>query len=241
MTKAPDFSVDGRSVLISGGTGGLGFACAEAFAAAGADVLVTDIKPPRDPLPDRIAFEQVDVADAAAIARVAAGYDRLDVLLYLAGQSLAPHEYEIENFQLVMDTHVTGAVRFVNAFDGALRAARGTIILTSSVYAFVGAQKGAAAYSAAKAATINLAKSLARRFAGSGVRANAMAPGWYATPLTEGLSDNAEFTAGLFRDRAIDRWLEPAEYAGTAVFLGSEAARAINGVTIPVDGGYLAG
>jgi NAD(P)-dependent dehydrogenase (short-subunit alcohol dehydrogenase family) len=96
------------------------------------------------------------------------------------------------------------------------------------------------AYSAAKTAIASLTKSLAIAFAGDGIRVNAIAPGWIRTEMNRGGRENPEFNAKVTARIPGGAWADPGELVGIAVFLASPASRLINGVTIPVDGGYVA-
>src|SRR5918911_2180862 len=93
VSEAPDFSVRGRHVLISGGTGGIGMAFARAFIGAGARATVTDVKPPAEALPDGIDFAPLDVRSDAEVAELAARIDGLDVLIHCAGRLIRWKEY----------------------------------------------------------------------------------------------------------------------------------------------------
>ena len=94
------------------------------------------------------------------------------------------------------------------------------------------------AYAAAKTAIVGLTRSLALAYAEDGIRVNAIAPGWIATDISRGGRENPEFNDKLMTRLPNKRWAEPEELAGTAIFLASSASALINGVTIPVDGGY---
>lgn len=96
------------------------------------------------------------------------------------------------------------------------------------------------ACSAAKTAVVSLTKSLAISFVADGIRVNAIAPGWIKTEMSRGGRENPEFNAKVVARIPGGEWAEAEDLAGTALFLASPAARLINGVTIPVDGGYLA-
>jgi len=96
------------------------------------------------------------------------------------------------------------------------------------------------AYGAAKTGIVSLTRSLALAYAADGIRVNAIAPGWINTEISRGGREEAEFNAKVMARLPIGRWAEPEELAGTALFLASPASRLINGVTIPVDGGYTA-
>jgi len=94
------------------------------------------------------------------------------------------------------------------------------------------------AYSASKTAIVGLTRSLALAYIDDGIRVNAIAPGWIETQISRGGRENPEFNDKLMQRLPIKRWAHPDELAGTALFLASPASALINGVTIPVDGGY---
>ena len=237
---APDFGVAGYRVLITGGAGGIGLAFARAFAAAGAETIVTDLKtvPPNE-LPAGARYETLDVRDGEAILDLARRTDRLDVLIHCAGRITDQKAERIAEFQALLDVHLTGALRLAEAFQPQLAMRPGSIIFIASMYSYFGHARGPG-YGAAKTAIVSLTKSLALGYADAGIRVNAIAPGWIDTELSRaGQADDA-FNARVMARLPIKRWAGPDELAGTAVFLASPAARLINGVTIPVDGGYAA-
>jgi NAD(P)-dependent dehydrogenase (short-subunit alcohol dehydrogenase family) len=238
-SSAPDFSVAGQHVLITGGAGGIGMAFARAFVAAGATVTVTDLKPPAEPLPAGIAFAELDVRSTPAVTALAAAMPRLDCVIHCAGRLARWEEYEIDTFQDIVDIHLTGAMRLATLFRPQLKAAQGSIVLIGSMYSYFGAPQ-VPAYAAAKTAIVGLTRSLALGFAEDGIRVNALAPGWIETEISRGGRENPAFNDKLMLRLPNKRWAKPAELAGTAVFLASPASRLVNGVTIPVDGGYVA-
>jgi NAD(P)-dependent dehydrogenase (short-subunit alcohol dehydrogenase family) len=237
---APDFSVQGKTALITGGAGGIGGAFARAFAEAGAHVLATDLKEPAKRFDhERIAFEKLDVCDDGAIDKLAERTKKLDVVIHCAGKLWRWEEYKIPVFQAVLDIHLVAAMRLANAFRPHLAASKGCIINIASMYTYFGAPQ-VPAYAAAKTAVMSLTKSLAIGFAADGIRVNAIAPGWIKTEISEGGRINPEFYNKVIARLPEGDWSEPEELAGTALFLASSASKLINGVTIPVDGGYTA-
>jgi len=130
-------------------------------------------------------------------------------------------------------------MRLVTAFRPQLKAAKGCIINIASMYSYFGAPH-IPAYTAAKTAIVGFTKSLATGLAADGIRANAIAPGWIATEISRKGRENPAFNAKVMDRLPLGRWAEPMEVAGTALFLASRAGFLINGVTIPVDGGFVA-
>ncbi len=235
----PDFSVSGQRVLITGGTGGIGMAFARAFAASGANVFVADLNPPREPLPGGVSFIELDVRSDRAVEELAATLDALDTFIHCAGRLQRQEEYKIETFKDVVDIHLFGAMRLATALRSQLKAGKGCIIFIGSMYSYFGAAM-IPAYAAAKTAIVGLTRSLAVGFAEDGIRVNAIAPGWINTEISRRGREDPAFNDKVMARLPTKRWSEPKELAGTAVFLASPAARLVNGVTIPVDGGYVA-
>jgi len=235
---APNFDVSGKRVMVTGGRGGLGLAVGEAFKGAGAHVTLVDLAPA--PVA-KDGFEHVvlDVCDTAAVQRLAEATPALDVLVQFAGAIGRVKEYEVETFQRIIDIHLFGSFRFATALRPKLAASKGCIVNVGSMYSSFGSPH-APAYGAAKAALVQLTKSLALAWAKEGIRVNAVAPGWFKTELTRPGRENPEFFRKVSERLPDGRWSEPEELGGTVVFLASPAARAITGVTIAVDGGYSA-
>ena len=239
MTQTPDFSVKGQTVLITGGAGGIGRALTEGFLAHGAAVIVADLAEPAVPLASGVRFETLDVTDDAAVAALAGRIETLDCVIHCAGMLSRWEEYKSEVFSRVIDVHLTGNMRLANAFRPHLKASGGCLINIGSMYSYFGAPQ-VPAYAAAKTAVVSLTKSLAIAFAADGIRVNAIAPGWIKTEISRGGRENPEFNSKVVARIPNGEWAEPEELAGTAVFRASPASRLINGVTIPVDGGYCA-
>ncbi|MFN9503108.1 MAG: SDR family NAD(P)-dependent oxidoreductase [Rubrivivax sp.] len=232
------FSVQGKHVLISGGAGGIGSAFAKAFLQHGAHVTITDLKAPADELLQAGArFEFLDVTSDDAVLAVSKKIDTLDVLIHCAGKLKRWEEHQPEVFRNIVDIHLFGNVRLASAFRPHLKRTRGCMINIGSMYSYFGAPQ-VPAYAAAKTAVVGLTRSLALAYIDDGIRVNAIAPGWIATEISRGGRENPEFNDKLMGRLPNKRWADPEELAGTALFLASPASSLINGVTIPVDGGY---
>ncbi len=224
--------------MISGGCGGIGSAFAHAFLQHGAHVTVTDLRPPsEDLLAAGARYETLDVTSDEAVLALSTKIDRLDVLIHCAGKLKRWEEHEPAMFREIVDIHLFGNVRLAAAFRPHLKQARGCLINIGSMYSFFGAPQ-VPAYAAAKTAVVGLTRSLALAYAEDGIRVNAIAPGWIATEISRGGRENPEFNDKVMARLPTKRWAEPEELAGTALFLASPASALINGVTIPVDGGY---
>ncbi|MBV8813865.1 MAG: SDR family oxidoreductase [Verrucomicrobia bacterium] len=239
MPITPDFSIAGKVALITGGTGGIGSAFAQAFLNHGANVIAADLAAPKAGTDPRIRYEQLDVCDDAAIAALASRIERLDVLIHCAGRLARWDEYKVEVFKEILDIHLVANLRLANAFRPHLKATKGCLINIASMYSYFGAPH-IPAYSAAKTGIVSLTRTLAIAFAQDSIRVNAIAPGWIKTEISRAGRENPEFNSKVVARLPGGQWAEPEEVAGTAIFLASPASNLINGVTIPVDGGYTA-
>lgn len=230
----------GKSVLVTGGTSGIGAGIARAFVQLGADVTVTGASAAECATvgPDGGRAVPLDVRDEAAMAAVIDGFARLHVLVNCAGVIRRNAEHDPAVFAEVLAINLTGTMRACALARSRLAADRGAIVNTASMLSFFGGGL-VPGYSASKGGVAQLTKSLAIAYAADGIRVNALAPGWVETALTAPLRDDAQRSNAILARTPLGRWARPEDIAGAAVFLASPAAAYVTGVVLPVDGGYL--
>ena len=246
MTSAPTFDFADAHVLVTGGTSGIGHAIAHAFAHAGAHVTITGTKESTAAYDTDLApftYRQCRMTDTAEIEAVAAGLDRLDVLVNNAGQNLpgGRNEYEPDVFEETVAINLFGAFRLATATRDLLgrSAIEGgaSVVSLGSMSSYFGIEM-VPAYGAAKAGIVQLTKTLAVAWAKHGIRVNAVAPGIVETGMTAPMMPFEQLTGPLLARTPMGRFAAPEEIAPAVLFLTSPAARYITGQTLAVDGGF---
>lgn len=244
---------NGQVVLVTGSGQGNGAAIARAFGEAGAKVAVVDrnretaqaVAAQIESAGSSAAAFELDVSDAGACAALAgAVHARLgpvNVLVNNAGILIRGAFGEgdsLGDWSRTLAVNLSGPYHMVLALLEQLKATRGCVLNVASIQSFV-ATPNSAPYTASKGGVAQLTKALASELAAHGIRVNAIAPGFIATPMTQTTLADAEKTARLLAHVPMKRPGEPGELAGPALFLCSAQASYVTGAILPVDGGYL--
>lgn len=243
MTFAID-TLKGKKALVTGGTQGIGAAVARQLAAMGADVIAAGLPPFNAGANDSaagagsVSLAETDVSSQDSVNALFERIDRLDILVNGAGIIRRGAEHDVEVFEQVLAVNLTGTMRVCAAARPLLAENGGCIVNLASMLSFFGGAL-VPGYSASKGGIAQLTKSLALAYAAEGIRVNAVAPGWIATPLTQALQDDAERSRSLLERTPLGRWGRPEDVAQVAAFLCTSAASFMTGAIVPVDGGYL--
>lgn len=232
------FDFTAKSVVVTGGTSGIGHAIASAFSKAGAKVVAAGL-PSGDASIPNVDVEILDVADNQAIVRLFENIPEVHVLVNAAGIIRREEEFDPDVFAQVLDVNLTGVMRACVAAHPKLAQTKGSVVNIASMLSFFGGPR-APAYSASKGGVAQLTRSLAVAWAVDGIRVNAVAPGWIATRLTSALQNDAARSRQLLERTPLGRWGLPGDVAGPVLFLCSEAASFMTGAIVTVDGGYSA-
>jgi NAD(P)-dependent dehydrogenase (short-subunit alcohol dehydrogenase family) len=245
--KEEVMSVEDKTVLVTGGTSGIGEAIARAYAAAGADVVITGRDAQRGEAivcsliaeGRRARFIQADLERLEDVQRLATEVERVDVLVNNAGVFPfgATHETASEVFDSVYATNVKAPFFLTGALAPQMAANGGGAIVNITTMVASFGLSGTALYGSTKAALTLLTKAWAAEYGPQGIRVNAIAPGPTRTPGTEPLGDALQQLASTL---PLSRPADAEEIAAAALFLGSDEASYVNGAVLAVDGGRTA-
>ncbi len=248
------FSLAGQVGVVTGGGQGLGWAFCQAFAEAGADLVIAEINPETgEKAAGRIhgmgreaLFVQTDIRKKDAVdGMVAQALDRfgkIDFLMNNAGVALwrAAEDMTVEEWQNLMDVNLNGLFYCCQVVGKHMitRQSGRIINIASMSGVIVNTPQPQAAYNTSKAAVIHLTKSLAVEWAPHGIRVNAIAPGYMSTPMTEHFFNEPQIGGVWINLTPMKRPGQPEELGPLAVFLASQASSFVTGATILIDGGY---
>ncbi len=231
---------EGKIVLVTGGSQGIGHATALAFKDIGAKVTVTGTRAGfgdyAHPI-DGVAYLQSDASDPEARTALAARFPHLDVLVNNAGGG-SGREFEQSEFERIIGLNLHSIMDLSMRLFPALQANGGSIVNVGSLASFL-AIKEAPAYTASKAAVLGLTRALGDKWALEGVRVNMVAPGFIETRMTAGARRDAGYEARLLKSVPMRRWGTAAEIAAPILFLASPAASYITGQSLAIDGGLM--
>lgn len=240
IDPASVFDFSGKTVLVVGASrAGIGAAIAHTFRNAGAAVIITGMEDAPAESERDFDYRTLDVTDDAAVAALAGGLERLDVLVNCAAIALRDQEHDMATFTKVLGINLTGSMRMAMAVLPLLRETNGCVVNIGSLYGHFGSPR-VPAYGASKGAIHQLTRSLAVGWAEYGVRVNAIAPGFIVTEQSRRGREDSMHNENVLRRSPMGRWGQPDDLAGPALFLASPAAGFVTGVVLFADGGYSA-
>jgi len=225
------FDVGGRLAVVTGGAKGIGAATAKLLEKAGARVEVLDLE------------TGCDVTDEAQVKQAFARIGTLDILVNNAGRAVRKSAVEVQkaDWNAVLDLNLTATFLCSRlAHPHMKKRGGGAIVNLASIMGFSGGIYPNASYQASKGGVVNLTRALALEWAADNIRVNAVAPTYVRTDLTTPIFSHPELLKTVMGHTPLGRLPEPEDIAAAILFLCSDAARCITGVTLPVDSGYLA-
>lgn len=248
------FDLSGKRALVTGSSQGIGFALAEGLAQHGATVVLNGRNTAKLDLAatalrakgfavDVVPFDVTDqIAVEAGVEEIERKVGVIDILVNNAGMQFRTplEDFPADRWEQLLKTNVS-SVFFVGQAVARhmIRRGHGKVINIASVQSEL-ARPGIAPYTATKGAVRNLTRGMCTDWAQYGIQVNAIAPGYFKTPLTQALVDNPDFSAWLENRTPARRWGNVEELVGAAVFLASSASSFVNGQVLYVDGGITA-
>lgn len=236
---AATFDFRGAHVIVTGGTSGIGRTTAEAFLAAGANLVVTGTRASAsdyESIPDGAVYRQLILSRPESIAAFADSLERVDILVNNAGNTMPQASFS-EGVQVNLMAVYDLSTRLHARLAESRLPGGASVVNLASMMSFFGSPYFPA-YGAAKAAIVQLTRTLAAAWAKDGIRVNAVAPGSVPTAMTAPYASDPAIREMVNSKTPMGRWAEPAEIAAPILFLCSTAASFVTGHTLVVDGGY---
>ncbi len=248
------FDLSGKVAIVTGGNGGIGLGIARGLAQAGASIAVAG----RDAAKSQAAAEAItsetgvravpvtgDISVPADVERLVGevrdAFGRIDILVNNAGinRRRPPEQLSLEDWNEVINVNLTSAFVLCKAVYPSFREAGAGKIVNIGSMASIFGQSFGAAYSASKGGIVQLTKSLALAWANDHIQVNAILPGWFDTELTrKARTEITDLHDRVLKRIPMGRWADPADIAGTAIWLCSRSSDYVTGIAVPVDGGY---
>ena len=224
-------SLKNKTAVVTGGAKGIGAATAKLFREAGATVEILDVE------------SGCDVTDEAQVKKAYARIGTIDILVNTAGTAVRRTALEVkkEEWDAVIELNLTALFMCSRlAHPYMKKRGGGAIVNLASIMGLSGGIYPNASYQASKGGVVNLTRALALEWATDNIRVNAVAPTYVRTDLTTVIFSNPEVMKTVMAHTPLGRFPEPGDIAAAILFLASDAARCVTGVTLPVDSGYLA-
>lgn len=246
------FDLTGKRAIVTGGGGGIGAGLAEGLYQAGADVLLVSRSDSAQTAAEKIGSaerpvlaRQIDLTDRDALhsgfEEAVSALGGLDILINCHGRAYVEPsvDFKPNEWDTSIETNLTSVFLLCQLAGRIMtKQGHGKIINIASMLSYFGGLK-APAYAASKGGIVQLTKALSNEWAGSGVTVNAIAPGYIKTKLNVHVWKDPERAEQTVTRIPAGHWGEPDDLAGAAIFLASDASNYVNGVTLPVDGGFL--
>jgi NAD(P)-dependent dehydrogenase (short-subunit alcohol dehydrogenase family) len=247
MFKGVSYDYAGATVVVTGGTSGIGLACAQAYRDAGAELIITGRAAAASDYTSDLSgmqYRQLDVADREALIALAGSLTKLDILINNAGGSQG-NEWHADDFDRSISINLSSAFHLSNACKDLLSASAfpggASVIGIASMTSYFGFE-WTPGYGPAKAGLVQLMKTLGMSWGQLGIRANAVAAGLTRSNLTAPVLDNMQdMVDATLQRQGLKRTGEPEDIAAAVLFLSSPSAAWITGQTLPVDGGFTTG
>ena len=245
------FDIRGKNAVVTGASRGLGFAIAKGYAQAGVNLALVSRHMPEETLKTlesfgvRVKAYSLDLSQTdripALVETILEGWERIDILVNNAGtcRRNPSVEYSDEDWDFVHNVNEKSVFILCREIGRHMLAnGKGKIINFASMLSFQGGFR-VPAYSASKGAVMQFTKALANEWAGSGINVNCIAPGCFVTDMNTALINDPVRNEQISVRIPAGRWGQPEDLVGTAIYLASPASDYVNGITLPVDGGWL--